>query len=201
MNGNRIRPSRWWYVLAATIAVAVLVCVWVFLFVFLFASWLSVKSDIQRFIVPGTHQFKLPSAGSYVIYHEYRSVVDGVTFSTKRDAIRDLTCRIDAADGTETVMVSSTDPYAKYKYGRREGVSVFIFKIGRPGTYVLTAKYAEGKEGPRIVLAIARKLTERIMPPVLVFGLSASGATLLAAAIFWITFLKRRKAKERLVTK
>ncbi|HUT29446.1 MAG TPA: hypothetical protein VMX13_06620 [Sedimentisphaerales bacterium] len=192
MDNHKIRPSRWWYGLAAAIDIAVFAS----FLIFFFAMFLGLRSGIQRVTVPGTHRVRIVAAGNYTVLHEYETVVNGKPYSVASDAARDLECSLQTLDGLQRIPVTPTPPYSKYKFGKREGVSVFRFTIGRPGTYVLMAHYPEGAQTPRIVLAIRRRVLETLLVPAALFVSIASVAVLVAAGVFWVTFFKRRKAKK-----
>jgi hypothetical protein len=196
MNSDKIRPSRWWYGLAATILIIGFMC-WCIVF---FALFFYIEHSPQQAIVPGIHRLELPTSGTYVIYYEYQSIVDGKTFSTSKDLALGLKCSVQTLDGTEEIAVSSTSPNATYNYrGKRKGVSIFKFKIAHPGTYILTGKYDNGTGKPIIVLGVTRALIEQILVPGLLLMLLSTVSILLSAGIFWVTFFKRRKAKKRLL--
>jgi len=70
-------PSRWCYLIGASLMVLALVTCGV-LFVILIES--SVPDT--RFVVPGTHEAYLQSRGEYTVYYEYSSVFDGEIYAT-----------------------------------------------------------------------------------------------------------------------
>jgi len=197
MNSEKIKPSRWWYGLAGSIVLLMFLC-----FCAAFATLaFKVKNRIQRVIVPGVHRLQFPVAGNYTVFYEYESVLEGKILSRDEKLPPRLMCSIQSVDSSQDITLSPTLPNAKYQYDKRKAVSVFRFEIIHPGTYVLTAAYADSKETPRIVLGIGRSLIEQILVPGLFLSLFSTGSILLSAVIFWITFFKRRKAKKMLVTK
>ena len=155
MYNHKIHPSTWWYGLAAALAIAVFASFWIFFF----ALFHGLRSGIERVTVPGTHRVKITAAGTYTVFSEYEDVGNRKAYSTREDAARNLKCSLEAAEGMGKIPVMPAPPYSTYKFGRREGVSVFRFKIGRPGTYILTAEYPDGAKTPEIVLAISRRLS------------------------------------------
>lgn len=196
MKKDKIRPSVRWYVLSAAIVI-VGAMLWL---VFFFILFFEVKGSIHQIVVPGVHELELQASGRYIIYHEYQSVVGNKIFSTDKNAILGLQCSIRTADRAEKVEISPTSPHAKYEFGgKRKGVSIFEFEIGGPGTYILTAKYSNGREKPQVVLGVARSLFEALLVPGLFLMLFTTCTILLSGGIFWITFFKRRRAKKRLL--
>ena len=196
MSINKVHPSALWYVLSIAIAVAGAILWCVFFFILFF----SIESSIQQIVVPGVHRLELPDSGSYIIYHEYQSIVGNKIFSTNKHETIDLKCSIHPVDRAEEIVISPTSPHAKYEFhGKRKGISILEFEVGRPGTYIITAKYSNGREKPQIVLGVARALVEVVLVPGLFLMLYTVVTILLSGGIFWITFFKRRKAKKRLV--
>lgn len=184
-----------WYVLSAAIAIvgAMLWCV------FFFILFFDIKGSIRQIVVPGVHQLELQASGRYIIYHEYQSFVGNKIFSADKNAVLGLQCSIQIADRAEEIKTSPTSPHAKYEFdGKRKGVSILEFEISCPGTYILTAKYSNGREKPQIVLGVARALVEALLVPGLFLMLFTTGTILLSGGIFWITFFKRRRAKKKL---
>ncbi|MHC4423180.1 MAG: hypothetical protein ACYS0C_05565 [Planctomycetota bacterium] len=195
MNSQKIKPSRWWYGLSAGIVLFMFVCFGV---VFITLAF-RVKRRIHRIVVPAINKLEFPVVGNYIVFHEYQSVLEDKIFSRDKKVPMDLTFSLHSVDGSEEISLSRTHQNAKYQYGERKAVSFLRFEINSPGTYVLTATYADAKKTPRIVLGIGRPLIEEILVPGLFLSLFSTGSILLSAAIFWITFFRRRKAKKELI--
>lgn len=196
MSSDTIRPSRWWYALSTAIVVVGTV-VYIVLFIILF---LSLKGGIRQVIVPGVHKLQLCQSGRYVIHHEYQSVVENKTSLTNEDVIADLVCSIRSEDVTEEIVVGPTSPNERYEFnGKRKGVSVFELRIARPGTYVLTAEYSNGRKEPKVVLGVARELLARVLVPWILLTVYTVAIIGISGGIFWITFFKRRKAEKKLL--
>jgi hypothetical protein len=196
MRTGKIKPSRWYYILSEAILVAGAVLYCVFFFILFF----SIKENILQVVVPGAHRFRLHHAGRYVVYHEYRSIVAGETLSTDRDVIANLSLSIQDPNRAKEIPVSPTPPDASYQFGsKRKAVSIFEFRIPNPGTYILSAKYTDGAGKPRVVLGVARKLSERVLLPSIALTVYTVAIIGTSGGIFWITFIKRRKAKRQMM--
>lgn len=195
MRNDKIHPNIGWYALSATIlVVGALFCLAAFLCLFF-----SIERSTQQIIVPGTHRLQFPVSGEYIIFYEYKSVIGDRVFSTSRNLISLLECSIKTQDGKQIVIFSHTS-YEKYNLGGRiKACSAFKFTLDEPGTYVLTAKYSDKRESPQIVLGVRRTLHQIILIPGICLMMFATIVILVSAGIFWLTFLKRQKAKKRLV--
>ena len=193
MNGQATGPSRWYYGVAALVFVAG----WVLFALVLFKNLSGLSSRLQQVVVPGKAELNLAQAGTYTIYYEYESVVGSRVYATGR-SLSGLECGLTAKATGANVPVSSTTVSSHYSLGSRSGFGVFDFTIDRPGIYVLSAQYAEGREGPEVVLAVGQGFATGIVTTVfgglaIVFG--SMGA---AVVIALITLLKRVKARREL---
>jgi hypothetical protein len=193
MNGHETGPSRLYYGLAALVFVAG----WVLFALVLFKNLSGLESKLQQVVVPGKAELNLARASTYTIYYEYQSAVGSKIYSTGR-SLSGLECVVTSKATSEKLRVSPTTVNSSYSLGSRSGVGVFDFTIDRPGIYVLSAQYAEGREGPEVVLAVGEGFTTGILTTVfgglaIVFG--SMGA---AVVIALVTFLKRVRAERAL---
>lgn len=196
MNDDKIRPTRWWYLLS----VAIFVTGFSSWCISAFALFSGIKKDIQRVVIPGIHHLELSRPGKYIIYHEYQTIVDDNVVWTNKCPGDDLLCTIRPTDVNDKMVVSEVGPYSTYDFGGcRRGVSIFEFKIERPGSYVLEVKYVNGKQKPQIVLAVGRSLSEYLLVPGLFLALLTIVTIILSVGIFFAVFLRRRKARKRLL--
>src|SRR5436190_20058677 len=144
--------SPLWFVVAGVIALAGLVAAALYLVPRIGA----VDQGTIRTVMPGSAVLVLDKPGSYTIFHERRSVVDGRYYAS------------DSADGLRVTLV--TDPRgapvalvepkmsSSYHMGSREGQSIFAFDIAEPGRYRLSASLANGAAEPKVVLAVSQGL-------------------------------------------
>jgi hypothetical protein len=189
MNGQEIRPGRWYYGLAAVVFISG----WVLFGLFLYRNLSGISSKLQQVVVPGKTQLSLNRPGSYTIYYEQESVFGSKVYSTSR-SLSGLECTVTAKATGEEVALSRAAVSSRYSVGGRSGYSVFDFKIDRPGIYEIAAQYPEGQEGPEVVLAVGQGFTMRVLTTV--FGGLAIifGSMGLAVAIAVYTAVKRHKA-------
>jgi len=193
MNGHEAGPTRLYYALAALVFVAG----WVLFALFLFKNLSGLSSKLQQVVVPGKAELNLAQAGTYTIYYEYESVVGSKVYSTGR-SLSGLECAVTAKVTGANVPMSSTTVSSHYSLSGRSGFGVFDFTIDRPGIYVLSAQYAEGHEGPEVVLAVGQGFTTGILTTVFGGLAMVFGSMGLAVAIAVITFLKRMRAERAL---
>jgi len=189
MNGQEIRPGRWYYGLAAVVFISG----WVLFGLFLYRNLSGISSKLQQVVVPGKTQLSLNRPGSYTIYYEQESVVGSKVYSTSR-SLSGLECTVTAKATGEEVALSRAAVSARYSVGGRSGYSVFDFKIDRPGIYEIAAQYPEGQEGPEAVLAVGQGFTMRVLTTVFGGLAIVFGSIGLAVAIAVYTAVKRHKA-------
>jgi len=189
MNGQEIRPERWYYGLAG----ATFISGWLLFGLFLFRNLSRISSELQQVVVPGKTELSLNRPGSYTIYYEYESVVGSKVYSSSR-SLSGLECTVASKAMGQEVTLSRTAVSSRYSVGGRSGYSVFDFKIDRPGIYEISAQYPEGQEGPEVVLAVGQGFTMRVLTTVFGGLAIVFGSIGLSVAIAVYTAVKRHKA-------
>jgi hypothetical protein len=107
--------------------------------------------NVQRHAYPGEMIFSLEAA-TYTISHEYRSVIDGRSFSTTRQ-LPPIDYRLYRESDQSEVQLQPTTMSSSYQMGAYEGVNLFTTTIHTPGEYRLVANYIDD-DGPEFVLAV-----------------------------------------------
>lgn len=185
-------PSRRGYL----VALGVLVVGMVTFGAFLFFGLRGLGDELPRFVVPGTTELALNRTGTYTIFHESESVVAGRVYATAD--VSGLFVEVISADTGESIPLDTPGASSSYTLGGRSGTAVLTFEVEEPGSYHLSAGYADGS-GPESVLAVGHGFGRRLF---LMVGGSiaiAFGATALALAIAIVTFVRRRRAHRRAV--
>jgi len=195
MNGQEIRPGRGYYVLAVMVFVAGIgLFAWL-----LFKNLSGLSEGLKQVVVPGKTDLVLSKAGNYTVFYEYRSVVDNKVYLTER-SLSGLACTLASKSTGSEIRLSRSTMTSTYTLGGREGVSILEFQISQPGTYEFSAGYAEGREGPEVVLAIGQDFTARLFATVIGSLAALFGSMALALVIFGVTLNKRSKAKKLLAS-
>lgn len=180
--------SPLWFVVAGLIALAGLAGA----AFYLMPRLETMDARLMRVVVPGSTVLVLDKPGTYTIYHEERSVVDGRYYAS--ESIEGL--RVGLTDEASGAAVKLTEPStsSSYSIGNRKGTSMFAFTIDKPGSYRLTAGLANGRAEPKAVLAIAQGVMAALFG--LIFGTLAIafGGIGAAGAIVVATLWQRSKA-------
>ena len=194
MPRTKVTPSRWYYVLAGVVLAAGLAG----FSLLLFNGLSSLTGGLSQMVVPGQHELVLSETGGYTVFHEYQSVVGNKVYSMAQGGLPGLQCGLSYKATGEQIPLSQSAVNSTYSMGSRSGVSVFNFRIDSPGTYVFSAQYAAGEEGPEAVLSVGHGFVKQLL--VTIFGCLAVmfGALGATAAIAVITFVKRQRARKRL---
>lgn len=193
MDNEVIRPSRWFFALAALVFVGG----WVGFGVILLTNMSGMGRKLKQVVVPGRTEITLRDAGSYTIFYEYNSVVGNKIYSTSKE-LSGLECTVVSKSTGAKVPLSAATAIGNYEFGSRAGTSIFDFNIHDPGVYELSAAYPEGQAGPEVVLAIGHDFTMGLLTTI--FGSLAIvfGSMLVSIVIVVVTAVKRSKAKKRL---
>ena len=160
--------------------------------------------NLTQVVVPGSQEITFSEAGAYGVYYEYRSVVDGVAYTSDKTPPA-LACRLTSREAGEDIEVApdyvSTN---RYSTTDRERVGVLIGSITmkRPGTYSFACRYAHGGSGPEVVVAVGPNLVWELFGVAVrilvaaaagIAGLIGSGA--LAAVILIVAFARRCRGR------
>jgi len=191
MSSIPIKPSRWYYV----ISLLALIGGCSLFTLFLFKSF-RVPNALVQIVVPGQWDITLAKPGNYTVFYEYKSIVQNKVYATD-ESLSGLKCVVTSNTTGKSVALTPAYFFLKYsvesKAGIRTGLSAFNFSIKQPGTYEFSCGYSQGKEGSEIVLAIGQNFTGKVFEGLAIFF--GSGAIAISIAV--VTFLRRRKAKQR----
>ena len=182
-------PGRNWYWVAGAFGVTGVV---VFV-VFLFNGISGIGDGLDQMLAPGKAKFVFAEPGSYTVFHEYESVFEERYYSSP-GIVSGLEVRIAPSAGGGAVDVHAAGTNASYELSGRAGSSIFEFEIVEPGTYRVTAAYADGRGSPEIVLAIGHgfmgNLLTTIFGGIAIMFAGLGGAGVIAV----VTYLKRERA-------
>ena len=180
--------SPLWFVVAGLIAVAGFVAAG-----FLVFSGISaVEGRLTQVVMPGSATLNLSQPGTYTIYHETRSVVDGQLYAS--NSLGGLRVSMHAPGGGAVELTPSSGG-STYRFGSREGRSVFSFTVTTPGEYRILSTLPDGRTEPKVVLAVESGLLGGMFQMIGgALGL-AFGGLAIAGVIVFITLWQRQQPK------
>lgn len=167
-----------------------------------FAGWFvwselaALQTAFIRVVVPGSAELTLNDPGTYTIFHEAESVVDGQLYSAPN--IAGLTVTVTSASDGKPVPMTVPVASSTYTVGGHSGRSVFAVTIAQPGKYRLTATYAAGKNGPQTVLAISQGFAWGLVKTILGALVATFAGFGAALALVLTTFFRRRRMQRAL---
>jgi len=160
MSEYKLKPTRWLYVMA--IFLPVLACLGTAFVVYLNVPDLPGTLDaigvknLTQVVVPGSAEVTFPQKGAYAIYYEYRSVIDGVSY-TRNQFPPVMICQLRSKDTGRNVGLEPSQVegniYTTHN-PTRAGVMYKMISIDQPGLYTFSCEYPDGSAVPRSVMAV-----------------------------------------------
>ena len=154
-------------------------------------SLVEAVGKVPRFAVPGSENITVTKPGTYVLYYEYKSVLDGEIFSTSDQT--DVKCTARRLQTGADIPIEPAALSAQYEVGGRAGKAIAQFNAPEAGTYVLSCAHP-GNAGPRIVLAVAPPVTGGVLVSVFKWVAIAFGSLALGMVILIVTLVRRAAA-------
>jgi hypothetical protein len=217
MSERKTRSSGWTYAVAALIPV--LGCLIAAVIFYPGARKLPASiaeaHDLDRLaqiIVPGSADLTLSRAGAYAVYYEYHSVIGGVEHISS-ETPPTLECSL-ALKATGRVIPVVPDFVETNRYsagmgrgkGMRAGVLIMSTTVDEPGDYTFSCRYPDGREQPKIVLAVGQNILwedigtlTRTAGSVLGGLAVLGGSGVVAMVIAIVIAVKRRQSKQAVV--
>jgi hypothetical protein len=181
-----LKPSGWWYGVAAGIAV-VSIAIAIAVLVSTISGLVDRVDDFQRVTLPGSETVTLEETGGYSVYHEYSGAADSSGFASF------VSVDITRPDGS-TVVLDRYDANVTYSWGDHEGIAVYSFTADQPGDYTVSA------EGERGVVAIGRGIGSGLFGGILGALAIGAGGSLLAGIIAIVVGVKRGRDRRSRMT-
>ncbi len=194
MTVQRQSPGRWLYLLSLIIFF-VGVVIAIILGVLSVRHFTNLTHSFVRVIAPGTTTVQLTKTGTYTIFYEYKSQVDGQNFSTG-ETPPNLLVSIKSVETGSAVDIHSSSSSSSYSIGSRSGVAVLNFNIDNPGAYEVTTRYSGGSTGQEVVLAIGHGFAQDLVGGIAtIFGSVGifCGATIVAIVLTIVVFFLRQR--------
>jgi len=176
--------SPLWFVVAGLFAIAGFVAAGLYLWPRLG----SVDAGLLRVVVPGNSMLVLAKPGTYTIFHERQSVVDGQYYAS--DTVAGLRVGL-VAEATGAPVRVEPATSTSYSIGSRQGASIFAFTVDQPGRYRLTTGLASGQA----VLAIGQGMVGAIFALVGMTIAIACAGLAIAGIIVALTIWQRMKPR------
>jgi len=149
---------------------------------------------VARFVVPGSENVTITKPGTYVLYYEYKSVLDNEIFSTSQET--DVKCTAKRLTSGEDVPIEPVRLSAQYEINGRAGKAIAEFTASDIGTYVLTCAHPDNT-GPRIVLAVAPPVTGDWLVSIFKWLAIVFGSFALGLVILIVTLVRRAATLSR----
>jgi hypothetical protein len=185
---GKLGTSRAWYLVSVGIVV-----VSIAMFAYVLSSRLNALTDkLMHLVVPGQADLDLHQTGTYSIFHERQSVVDGQLLHS--NDIGGLRVSVRSASGAD-VPLAPPGASATYSIGGRAGVAIFEFEIHEPGIYRLAAAYDGGRVLPRAVLAVGLGFVGELVATIFGSIVVIFTGLISAAALAIVIYVKRRSAR------
>lgn len=214
MSENKQKPSRWYYVLA--LLIPIIACVGTALLVYSNVPELpgaleavGVK-NLTQVVVPGSADISFPKAGAYAVYYEYRSVIDGVSY-TRDEYPPIMRCQLMSKATGIAVKLEPTNVKGNVyvtQNPNRAGVMYKQISINQPGIYTFSCQYMDGRTIPKSVMAVGPNIVWEFFNIAAKFVAASIGGALafmcacgLSLLIIGFVVFKRHQSKSILASR
>ena len=192
-DSTEVQPS-WWY---ASIGL-VLAFSGVGLFAyFLVTGIVHLTDSLTQVVVPGHADLTLTPPGTYTIFLEENTVVNGRIYSASQ-SVNGLECAVNEQGNERSIPVQPSRGTIHYSVNQRTGRSILQFVVTESGRYALACGYPEGASGPQVVVAVGTGVGRQIGNTVARSLASMFGGFGLCGIVILVVYLLREKAKKRL---
>ena len=189
-----VKPS-WWY--ASIGVVFALSGVGLFAF-FLVTGIVHLTDSLTQVVVPGHVDLTLTQPGTYTIFLEKNSVVNGRIYSTS-ESVNGLECVINAQGSNEqSIPIQPSRGTISYSVNQRSGRSVWQFVLTKSGRYGFSCGYPEGVRGPELVVAVGTGVGRSIGVTVVRSLVAMFSGFGLCGIVIAVLYFLRARSKERL---
>ena len=127
----------------------------------LFRGLTHLTDGLTQFVAPGHVVIPIAKNGTYTIFLEAESVMNGQIYSTT-ESVAGLKCAAQRDGSEKKTVLRRPAASITYSVGGRSGRSVLEFEADQPGTYTLSCDYGEDSKGPKVVLAVGTGLGSKI---------------------------------------
>ncbi len=156
----------------------------------------AIAGRVVRVVVPGDVVLALGEPGTWTVFHEPRSVLNGHLYQSP--TVDGLVIRVTAAAGGPPLAIAIPPVASRFALHGHAGVAILQVRIPGPGLYRLHARYPDHRPGPEAVLAIAHGLVGAVFLLTLSgIGIGALGVGS-GVALGTRTLLRRRASRDGL---
>jgi hypothetical protein len=214
MSESKLKPTRWFYVLA--LVIPIFACAGTALFVHGNVpklpgalESLGIK-NLTRVVVPGSAEIHFSESGAYAVYYEYRSVIDGVRY-VRDEYPPSMRCQLRSKVTGEAVKLAPSNVEGNVyitHYPERAGVLYKSISIDQPGVYTFSCQYPDGRAYPKTVMAVGPNIVweffNAALKPIAAFICGMPVFTVacgISILIIGFVAFKRHKSKDTLTSK
>lgn len=146
----------------------------------------GLEDAFDRMAVPGAQEMTFTEPGTYTVFHEYQSQLDGKTYHQSPEGVSIELKITRKADGAP--VPTSTGIHSTYTVGGRAGTSIATFPVEQPGAYVI-----EGQADHETVIAISKGAMGKVFGVVgLICGaVAVAGAAFIVGLVLLIVAIVR----------
>ena len=160
MSDKKKKPSRWYYLLA--LLIPIFACAGTGALVYQSVPKLPGAleaagiQNLKQVTVPGSAELYFPKAGAYAVYYEYRSAIDGISY-TRDEYPPMMSCQLKSKATGKAIRLEPTNVKGNVYVTHnpdRAGVMYRETSIDQPGIYTFGCQYTDGSTYPKIMLAV-----------------------------------------------
>lgn len=148
-SSQKIRPSRWFYLIALGLIAAGAVCG----YKLLFKAINTMEVGLTQAVFPGEITVSFAAPGNYQIFYENRSEFNGRVFDTG-SRVPGLKFTVTNSETGETVPLHRAAISETYEMNGRSGRLVLEFRVAKPGSYKVAANYDDDQQHEDAVFAV-----------------------------------------------
>jgi hypothetical protein len=214
MYEKKLKPTRWFYGIALLLPVFAcgLTAFLIYRNVPVLPGALETTgiNNLTQVVVPGSAEIFFPKAGAYAVYYEYRSAINGVNYVRDEYPPR-LNCELKSmATGADIALTPDYVEGNVYstQNQEREGVLIKSIIIRKPGVYIFSCQYTDGRTYPEIVLAVGPNIVweffnvaAKPVAAIICGGFVFVGSLGISILIIGIVAFKRNQSKNNLASR
>jgi hypothetical protein len=189
LSSQKIRPSRWFHLVALAMIAAAAFCGYK-----IFSVALHTTQGLTRAIFPGEMAVSFATPGDYEIYYESPTEFEGRVFNTGR-RVPGMKFTLINNDTEDTLPIDKPHIGETYQIGGRRGRSVLEFRVFTPGSYTVVGRYDDEQANQEAVFAVGNLHIARLA--FLTIGAIFSILLLAGGALLIIVLVEARRSSAK----